>query len=135
MTFEERQRRRRAAGRSGTARLIEYAMNRDPEMGAYADWLADEPGATSPPLDALQGLAELRGAIVAIKILKARREMAALGRVLTEDPTSPNVPRWRARVAELIAALRAFERSAGAGNRPWAQIVAREETAPPRRPR
>lgn len=123
---EERQRERRAAGHVGTAALLDAIGAVDPELRTYAERIlaAGTEDALANPVAAV---AELRDAILALRVLNARREMARLAAVMAAEPDAPAMGRWRERFAELTAYVRGLERSGKVRARPWQQILARED--------
>src|SRR5213595_313347 len=107
---EEQQRERRAAGQVGTAALLESIGAVDAELRRYAERLLAG-GADDAPTDAIAAVAELRDAILALRLLNARREMARLSAVMAAEPDAPAMGRWRERFAELMAYVLDLERS------------------------
>lgn len=134
MTFEEQQRRRRAAGEVGTAALLDRLEAGDPHLREYAEWLLGAGGGGARRADQVALAAEVRDALLALRMLNARREMARILVFLEDQPDHPAATRWRERVAELTGFVLTLERSGKVRPRPWAQILAREATLPPRRP-
>lgn len=134
VTFEEEQRQRRAAGQTGTATLLDRLEAQAPHLREYAEWLLAAGGAQERRPDQVALAGELRDAILAVRELNARREISEINAFLTDQPDHPAAARWRQRVAELMAYVLEVERSGKVRPRPWAQILAREATLPPRRP-
>lgn len=128
MSFEDRQRERRAAGQVGTAALLARTEEVAPQLRVFAERLLAA-GPADGPTDPVAAVAELRDAILALRMLNARREMARLSQVMAAEPDAPATGRWRARFAELAAYVRDLERSGKVRSRPWQQILAREERA------
>lgn len=134
MTFERRQQARRAAGQVGTAEVMARLEAQAPALREYAEWITDAPGGPTIPTDPIRAASELRDALLALRMLNARREMARILVFLEDQPDHPAATRWRERVAELTGFVLTLERSGKVRPRPWAQILAREATLPPRRP-
>ena len=126
---EEQQRERRAAGQVGTAALLESIGAVDAELRRYAERLLAG-GPDDAPTDAIAAVAELRDAILALRLLNARREMARLSAVMADEPDAPAMGRWRERFAELTAYVRDLERSGKVRPRPWAALLEREKRPP-----
>jgi len=122
---EEQQRERRAAGQVGTAALLDSVGAVAPELRAYAERILAS-GTEERLKDPVAAVAELRDAILALRLLNARREMARLQAVMAAEPDAPAMGRWRERFAELMAYVRTLERSGKVRPRPWQQILARE---------
>lgn len=135
MTFDEQQRHRRAAGQVGTAALLDRLEAQDSHLREYAEWLLAAGGGDERRRDQVALAAEVRDAILALRMLNARREMARIGVFLADQPDHPAAARWRERMAELTGFVLKAERSGKVKPRPWAQILAREATLPPRGPR
>lgn len=133
MTFAEDQRRRRAAGRIGTAALLDRLEATNPALREYAEWLLAAPDPV--PADPVRASGEVRRAIGAVYLINAKREAARLGAVLADDPDHPDAPRRRERLAAVLRYVRDVERSGVVRPRPWAQLLEREERLPPRAPR
>lgn len=134
MTFERRQQARRAAGQVGTAEVMARLEAQAPALREYAEWITDAPGGPTIPTDPIRAASELRDALLALRMLNARREIGALMSVLAEEPTNEQAPAWRARLGELTAFVVTLERSGKVRSRPWGQILERERSTPPRRP-
>jgi hypothetical protein len=114
----------RAAGRIGTAALLEHLTATNPILHAYAARLL-----RAPPLrheDPVAVLGEIRDAIGALRLLNARRELAQLAAVLRDDPNDPDAEARRGRLLEISRYVRDVERSGLVRPRPWQQLLARE---------
>jgi hypothetical protein len=126
VSFEENQRRRRAAGQVGTAGLLDQIEATNPALREYAERLLADPSVTT---DAARATAEIREAIGALRLLNAKRELARLADVLRDDPDHPDTPHRRARLLAVTRYVRDVERSGVVRPRPWAQILTKEEKA------
>lgn len=123
-TFDDRQRRRRSAGQVGTAALLDRVEAHSPELRQYAERLI---AAGPPPSHNPAGTGrELTGAIAALRMLNARRELSRQLAVLRDDPDHPDAPRWRNRVLEITRWVRDAERSGTVPHHPWQRLLQQE---------
>lgn len=121
-SFADRQRGRLAAGKVGTAALLDAVEARSPDLRAYAERLI----ARGPPPDHRGAGRDLVGSIAALRMLNARRELARQLAVLRDDPDHPDAPAWRNRVLEITRWVRDAERSGTVPHHPWARLLAQE---------
>lgn len=122
MTFEDRQRERRAAGKVGTAALL---AGMPAAERAHAERILAHP-MDDGPKDPVALAAEVRDAIGALRMLNAKRELAEVGHFLADQPDHPHARHWRARFVELTGYVRLLERSGAVRPRAWESILARE---------
>lgn len=120
----------RAQGRVGTAALLERLS---PQLREMAQWLV---GTTPPePMGITEGTAAFNQAIVALRLLNARREVAELQEVLAAEPDAPDAAGHRGRMLEVLRYVRDVERSTAVRPRDWDEVLRREAKPPPRAPR
>jgi len=123
-TFEERQQQRRAAGRVGTAALLDGVAQTAPHLLPLAERLAHRAPTPQERRDAPR---EVDRTIAANRMLKAKRELRDLAVRLADEPGDRVALQ---RVAEITHYVRDAERSGTVPPLDWQALLERE-----RRPR
>jgi len=100
-----------------------------PDLGDYARWIVTTGGPTAPVDRAALGR-EVWTAVAALRVLRYRRESAALEVYLADQPTDELA---RRRVRDLVAAVRDIERKFPGATQRAAMAQAREAGALPTR--
>ena len=121
-TFAERQQQRRAAGRHGTAWMLDGVADRAPHLLPLAERLAARAPTPQEHRDAPR---ELRRTIAANRVLAAKRELRDLAVRLADEPGDRTA---LARVAQITHYVRDAERSGTVPPLDWQALLERERS-------